>query len=77
MEATAALENLWLYLQSLPTSNKKWLAEKLIDDLKVKEDTEYITKEELLTMIDAGLKDVKTGKGKPARKLLEELRDGL
>ena len=27
MKATAALENLWLYLQSLPTSNKKWLAE--------------------------------------------------
>lgn len=56
------MENLWLYLQSLPKSNKKWLAERLNEDLKPKDETEYISKEEVLAMIDAGLKDMKAGR---------------
>ena len=62
MKAPAAMENLWLYLQSLPKSNKKWLAERLNEDLKPKDETEYISKEEVLAMIDAGLKDMKAGR---------------
>ena len=45
MRTSAAMENLWLYLQSLPKSNKKWLSEKLIEDLSAKEE-ETISKEE-------------------------------
>ncbi len=62
MRTSAAMENLWLYLQSLPKSNKKWLAERLNEDLKPKDETEYISKEEVLAMIDAGLKDMKAGR---------------
>ena len=51
MKTTVALENLWLYLQSLPKSNKQWLSEKLQEDLH-QEETAYISKEEVLAGID-------------------------
>ncbi len=76
MKTSVAMENLWLYLQSLPKSNKKWLSEKLQEDLH-SEKTEYISKEEVLAGIDAGLKDVVAGRTRPAEELLEELRSGL
>lgn len=76
MKTTVALENLWLYLQSLPKSNKQWLSEKLQEDLH-QEKTAYISKEEVLAGIDAGLKDVVAGRTRPAEELLEELRNGL
>lgn len=71
MRTSAAMENLWLYLQSLPKSNKKWLSEKLIEDLKM-QDEETISKEEILAGIDRGLKDVKEGRTRPAEVFLEE-----
>lgn len=74
MRTSAAMENLWLYLQSLPKSNKKWLSEKLIEDLKM-QDEETISKEEILAGIDRGLKDVKEGRTRPAEVFLEELRN--
>ena len=70
MKASAAMENLWLYLQSLPRSNKQWLADRLIEDLQphVEEDrVEYISKEEIL----------KAGRTRPAEELLNELRNGI
>ena len=84
MKTSAAMENLWLYLQSLPRSNKQWLADRLIEDLQphVEEDrVEYISKEEVLAGIDAGLKELKLMReGKlnvcSAEDFLEELRDG-
>ena len=76
MRTSAAMENLWLYLQSLPKSNKKWLSEKLIEDLKM-QDEETISKEEILAGIDRGLKDVKEGRTRPAAVFLEELRNGI
>ena len=76
MKTTVALENLWIYLQSLPKSNKKWLSEKLIEDLKM-QDEETISKEEILAGIDRGLKDVKEGRTRPAEVFLEELRNGI
>lgn len=76
MRTSAAMENLWLYLQSLPKSNKKWLSEKLIEDLKA-ESEETISKKEILAGIDRGLKDVKAGKTRPAEELLMELRNEL
>ena len=76
MRTSAAMENLWLYLQSLPKSNKKWLSEKLIEDLKM-QDKETISKEEILAGIDRGLKDMKAGRTRPADEFLEELRNGI
>ena len=76
MRTSTAMENLWLYLQSLPKSNKKWLSEKLIEDLKM-QDEETISKEEILAGIDRGLKDVKEGRTRPAEVFLEELRNGI
>lgn len=81
MRASAAMENLWLYLQSLPRSNKRWLSERLLEDLRPKAaeegDEEYISKEEVLAGVDAGLKDLKEGRMRPARELLNELRNGI
>ena len=41
------------------------------------EETEYISKEEVLEGIDAGLKDMIAGRTRPANELLEELRHEL
>lgn len=38
---------------------------------------EYISKEEILAGIDAGLKDLKTGRKTSAREFLKELRDEI
>lgn len=81
MKASAKMESLWQYIQSLSLSdrNKKWLAEKLVEDTKA-DDTEYISKEEILAGIDAGLKEVKLChegklKAKTAKEFLEELQN--
>lgn len=77
MKTSVAMENLWLYLQSLPKSNKKWLSEKLQEDLH-SEKTEYISKEEVLAGIDAGLKEMAERKRTGRKtKTLEELIDEL
>ena len=80
MRVSASVENLWQYIQSLSLSanNRKWLAERLLENNKEEaEETEYISKEEILAGIDAGLKDWKAGRTRPARELLEELRNEL
>ena len=67
MKATMTLDmnSLWQSIKSLSASNKEWLRDKLIEDLDdghagvVSEDkVEYISKEEILAGIDAGLKEV-------------------
>lgn len=60
MKATISMESLWQTIQSLSPKNKKWLADKLIKDLQIEE--ESIGKEEILAGIDAGLKDMKAGR---------------
>lgn len=60
MKATISMESLWQTIQSLSPKNKKWLADKLIEDLQTEE--ESIGKEEILAGIDAGLKDMKAGR---------------
>ena len=80
MKATISLEGIWQFLQSLNLSNrsKEWLADKLIESTyDKKEEIEYISKEDILAGIDAGLKDMKAGRTRPAEELLEELRNGL
>lgn len=72
------MESLWQTIQSLSLKNKEWLSSKLINDIREeKAETEYISKEEILAGIDAGLKDMKAGRTRPARELLEELRNEL
>ena len=41
------------------------------------DDEKYISKEEVLAGIDAGLKDLKAGRMRPARDVLNELRNGI
>ena len=72
MKTTIALENLWIYLQSLPKSNKKWLSERLMEDLAGEREAEYISKEEVLAGIDAGLKDMKAGRTKSFEQFMKE-----
>ena len=53
----------------------KRLLTKLSKKTKKKEET--ISKEEILAGIDAGLKDIKAKRTRPATELLQELRDEL
>ena len=83
MRVSASMESLWQYIQSLSLSerNRIWLADKLLEGTrKEEEETEYISKEEILAGIDAGLKELKLKKeGKlqliSARDFLKELRN--
>ena len=83
MRVSASMESLWQYIQSLSLSerNRIWLADKLLEGTrKEEEETEYISKEEILAGIDAGLKELNLKKeGKlqliSARDFLKELRD--
>ena len=82
MSTMVAMEGLWQYLRTLPRSNKQWLSERLQEDLHPKaattdDDEKYISKEEVLAGIDAGLKDLKAGRMRPARDVLNELRNGI
>lgn len=61
------LEDVISYIRRLRRNKKK--AEK--------ESQAYISKEELLAGIDAGLKDVKEGRTRPMEELLKELEDGM
>ena len=79
MRATISLDSLWAIIQSLSFNNRKWLSDKLQESLR-EEETEYISKEEILTGIDAGLKGLKLiREGKldvmSAEEFLEELED--
>mgnify|MGYP001776379419 FL=1 len=60
MKATISLEmdSLWQAIQSLSVKNKEWLCDKLVEDLRKEDETEYISKEEILAGIDAGLKEM-------------------
>ena len=73
MEATISLDSLWQIVSSLSLRNQKWLAGKLQESIRQREETEYISKEELLAGIDAGLKDLKAGRMRPIEELFKEL----
>lgn len=70
MKATISMESLWQTIQSLSPKNKKWLADKLIEDLQIEE--ESIGKEEILAGIDAGLKDMKAGRTRSFEDFMKE-----
>lgn len=73
MKATISLDSLWQIVSSLSLRNQKWLAGKLQESIRQREETEYISKEELLAGIDAGLKDQKAGRMRPIEELFKEL----
>ena len=79
MRATISLDSLWQTIQSLSLNNQEWLLDKLQENIREqkKEETEYISKEEILAGIDAGLKDLKAGRMIPAEELLKKLRHGM
>ena len=78
MKATISMESLWLIIQSLSLKNKEWLSSKLINDIREeKAETEYISKEEILAGIDAGLKDMKAGRSKSFEQFMEDWDDEL
>lgn len=79
MRATISLDSLWQTIQSLSLNNQEWLLDKLQENIREQKEaeTEYISKEEILAGIDAGLKDLKAGRMIPTEELLKELRHGM
>ena len=75
MEATVSMESLWKMIQSRSTENKQWLLDKLVEDLQ--EEEEYISKEEILAGIDAGLKDLKAGRARDFKDFMKEWENEL
>lgn len=84
MKATISMEGIWQFLQSLELSDrsKTWLADKLLESTHVSqkeetEDDEYISKEEILAGIDAGLKDMKAGRSKTFDEFMRDWDDEI
>ncbi len=78
MRVSASMESLWQYIQSLSLSerNRVWLADKLLEGTrKEEEETEYISKEEILAGIDAGLKDMKAGRSQTFEEFMRDWDD--
>ena len=76
MKATISLESLWQTIQSLSVNNQKWLLEKLHENLESKKE-DSISKEEILAVIDSGLKDMKAGRKRPLDELIKELENAV
>lgn len=74
MQTTISLDSLWQLICTLPPDNQRWLEDKLQSHLRNHAMEESIGKEELIAGIDAGLKDLKAGRTRPAEDLLAELR---
>ena len=86
MRVSASMESLWRYIESLSLSerNRQWLAGKLLENPDPQHtlgepQEEYISKEEVLEMIDSGLNDIKAGRTSSAREVYiyrDSLRGG-
>lgn len=80
MRATISLDSLWQTIQSLSLNNQEWLLDKLQENIREQkeEETDYISKEEILAGIDAGLKEMKLMKeGKLQAKSFDEFLEEL
>lgn len=71
MNATISMDGLWSAIQSLSIKNKKWLADKLLCDIKAAETSK--SKEEILVGIERGLKDIKEDRVYPIDQLWDQL----
>ena len=78
MNAKISMDGLWAMIQTLSLSNQKWLVGKLQENIREKEEeTEYISKEEILAGIKSGLEDLKAGRKRPLDELIKELEDAV
>ena len=80
MRAIISLDSLWQTIQSVSLNNQEWLLDKLQENIREQkeEETEYISKEEILAGIDAGLKEMKLMKeGKLQAKSFDEFLEEL
>lgn len=69
------MESIWQMIQSLSLNNQKWISDRIIENIHAKEEDQYISKEDILAGIDAGLKDMKAGRVTDAWEFLKELKD--
>lgn len=69
-----SMESLFDMLKSLSDDNKRWLAEKLMENVSVV-NTKELAKEKVLNEIAEGLADVKARRTIPARDLLRHLQN--
>ena len=77
---TVSMESLWAFLDSLSLSrtNREWLADKLLEEDnagRCDDEEEYISKEEILAGIAAGLEDLKAGRKQPFEDFIMELEN--
>lgn len=80
MKASISMESLWLTIQSMSLRNKEWLSSKLAEDIqaqKKEQEEEFISKEEILAGIDAGLKDLKAGRKQFFDSFIKEMKNEL
>ncbi len=80
MKASISMESLWLTIQSMSLRNKEWLSSKLAEDIqaqKKEQEAEFISKEEILAGIDAGLKDLKAGRKQSFDSFIKEMKNEL
>ena len=80
MKASISMESLWLTIQSMSLRNKEWLSSKLAEDIQAKkkeQEEEFISKEEILAGIDAGLKDLKAGRKQSFDSFIKEMKNEL
>lgn len=74
MNAKISMDGLWAMIQTLSISNQKWLADKLQENIREKEEeAEYISKEEILAGIKSGLEDLKAGRTQSFDDFIKEL----
>ena len=74
MKASISLEGLWQLIRPMSLNSRKWLLGKLQEDIRrEEEETEYISKEEVLAGIESGLRDLKAGRKQPFDEFIKEL----
>lgn len=76
MDAVLETKKIWNAILGLPIDNRRWLSERLIENVAEASESEYISKEEILAGIDSGLKDMVAGRGISADELSKMLHNG-
>ena len=80
MNATVSLENLWKQIQSLSPDNKRWLADKLYEEVEEEREEERLapyTMEELNAWIDESEADFAAGRYLTNEEANREVREAL
>ena len=79
MEATVSLDYLWKLIQSLSPDNKRWLADKLYEEVEEEEKqrlTPY-TMEEINARIERSRANIKAGRVLTAEEADKEVKEAL